>query len=73
MEQWLVQECVDSHPFIFQRGEDDYEPHDGAWGFFVFGDRYAGGWTRVLPSSNKKGVVNAHQGAQMAMIFEVDE
>jgi hypothetical protein len=73
METWLVQECVDSHPFIFQRGEDDYEPHDGAWGFFVFGDRYAGGWTRVLPSSNEKGVVNAHQGAQMAMIFDVDE
>jgi hypothetical protein len=73
MEQWLVQERVESYPFIFQSGREGYEPHDGAWGFFVFGDRYCGGWTRILPTSNKKGVVNAHQGAEMAMIIEVDE
>lgn len=72
-DTWLVQECVFSYPFIFQSGEDDYEPHDGAWGFFVFGDRYSGGWVRVLPTTNEKGVVNAHQGAQMSLILDVDE
>ena len=73
MEQWLVQERVESYPFIFQHGEDGYEPHDGAWGFFVFGGHAIAGWTRVLPQANEKGVVNAHQGAEMAMIIEVDE
>lgn len=72
-EQWLVQEYVGSCPFIFQSGEDDYEPHDGSWGFFVFGDRFGGGWVRVLPSSNPKGVVNSHQGAEATVFFEVDE
>jgi hypothetical protein len=73
LDTWLVQECVDSYRFIFQNGQQGYSPHYAAWGFFVMGNHYAGGWTRVLPVSNEKGVVNAHQGAEMSLIYEVDE
>lgn len=73
MESWLVQECVDSYPYVFQTGEEGYTTHQVSWGFFVFGRQYAGGLTRVLPLSNKKGVVNAHQGAEVSLLFEVKE
>jgi hypothetical protein len=73
IEQWLVQEYATSYPFVFQHGEEGYVPHDVSWGLFVFGSRYSGGWARVLPSAHEKGVVNAHQGAESILIFDVDE
>lgn len=73
MERWLVQEYAPSYPFVFQHGEKGYSPHNVAWGFFVFGKRFAGGWARILPNDHKKGVVNAHQGAESILIFDVDE
>jgi hypothetical protein len=73
LESWLVQECLDSYRFILQNGEKGYTPHYAAWGFFVMGNHYGGGWTRALPIANEKGVVNAHQGAEMTLIYEVEE
>jgi hypothetical protein len=73
MESWLVQEYVDSYPFVFQTGEEGYTAHQVSWGFFVFGHRYGGGVARVLPLSNKKGVVNSHQGAEVSLLFEVKD
>jgi amino acid adenylation domain-containing protein len=70
--KWLVQEYVQSLPLIYQAGEAGMEPHQTIWGLFVFGSIYGGGCIRVLPQSNKAGVVNAAQGAVSSVIFEVD-
>jgi hypothetical protein len=69
---WLVQEYFDSLPYIYQWGDNDYAIHDAAWGFFVFGTTYAGGWVRVMPRANNKGVINCHQGARVSVLFEVE-
>jgi amino acid adenylation domain-containing protein len=70
--KWLVQEYIQSLPLIYQVGESGMEPHQTIWGFFVFGSIYGGGCIRVLPQSNKAGVVNAAQGAVSSVILEVD-
>jgi hypothetical protein len=70
--KWLVQEYIESLPLIYQVGEAGMEPHQTIWGLFVFGSIYGGGCIRVLPQSNKAGVVNAAQGAVSSVILEVD-
>jgi hypothetical protein len=69
---WVVQERVDSCPGMYQAGEQGCEPHDMAWGFFVFGSRYGGAWVRVMPQTANKGVINCHQGATVSVILEVE-
>jgi hypothetical protein len=70
---WIVQEYVESAPFVFQYGENGCTEHDVIWGLLAFGTEYAGGYLRLLPKSNSKGVVNCAQGAEITTIFEVDE
>jgi uncharacterized circularly permuted ATP-grasp superfamily protein len=70
---WLVQEYVESSPYLYQVGENRSTLHNVVWGFFVFGSRYAGGWVRVLPKEGNLGVVNSSQGAEESIIFEIDE
>lgn len=72
-KHWLVQEYIETTPYLYQRGEDGCVLHDGVWGFFVFGPRYSGEWLRVLPKLDNKGVINCHQGAEVSVIFEVEE
>ena len=72
-KNWVVQELVESPPGIYQAGERGCEPHDMAWGFFVFGSRYTGAWCRVMPQNINKGVINCHQGATVSVIFDVDD
>jgi hypothetical protein len=70
---WIVQEYVESSPFVFQYGENGCTEHDVIWGLLAFGTEYAGGYLRLLPKSNSKGVINCAWGAEITTIFEVDE
>lgn len=71
--RWLVQEYVESFPYLYQVGKNGCAPHRAVWGFFIFGSNYAGGWVRVLPREGNVGVVNSHLGAEESVILEIDE
>jgi uncharacterized circularly permuted ATP-grasp superfamily protein len=70
---YMVQEYIPSQPYMYQKGKNECLPHHAAWGFFVFGSRYAGGFVRLLPVRDNKVVINSKQGAEESMILEVDE
>jgi hypothetical protein len=70
---WVVQEYTESFPFLFQAGDNGCSEHHVIWGLIVFGNRYAGGYLRVLPKGIGKGVVNSFQGAAKSVILEVEE
>jgi hypothetical protein len=70
---WVVQELVESHPFLFQWGENGCTECNMVLGLLTFGSYYGGTWVRVLPRDNTEGVINAHQGAQETVALEVDE
>ncbi len=67
---WIVQEHVESLPFLHQHGERGSAPHEVVWGLFAFGDRYAGGFLSLRPKG-ESGIVNVHQGASEGVILEV--
>jgi hypothetical protein len=69
----VVQEYVESFPYLYQAGENGCVPHHAVWGFLVFGPTYAGEWLRILPKQGNSGVVNSHQGAEESVIMEMDE
>jgi len=71
-KNWLIQEFVPCSPAVYQAGENGWLLHDMVWGFFVLGSVYAGGWVRVLPQQDNKGVINCHQGAKVSVIFQVE-
>ena len=70
-KRWLVQEYVESLPFLYQSGENGCVPHHAVWGFFIFGSTYAGAWLRVLPREGNSGVINSHQGAEESVVLEM--
>ena len=45
---WLVQERVESHPYIFDDGRRDVRPQNVVWGLFCCGSSYGGGYLRML-------------------------
>jgi len=69
----VVQEYTESYPYLFQSGTNGCIEHHAIWGLLVFGTRYAGGYLRILPKENGKGVINTYQGAEKTVIVEVDE
>lgn len=72
-KDWLVQEYIEPTSYLYQQGENGCALHDTVWGFFVFGPYYAGEWIRVLPQVSNQGVINCHQGAEVSIVFEVEE
>ena len=70
---WLVQEYVESIPYLFQYGTDGCTKHHGIWGLFVFGSSYVDGFLRILPVESSGGVINTMQGASKTLIFEVED
>jgi len=70
---WVIQEYIPSPSFLYQTGENDSAPHQTVWGLFVFGNHYAGGFVRILPEKNNKGVINTKQGAEKSIILEIEE
>lgn len=69
---WIAQEHVESHPFLYQAGEHGCCSHDAIWGPFVFGARYAGTILKVQPKP-LGGVVNLWRGATEGIVLEVDD
>lgn len=67
---WVVQEHLESLPYLFQCGEDGCAPHDVIWGPFVFGSTYGGVILRVQPQA-MGGSINASQTATEGVVFEV--
>ena len=68
---WIVQEYLESHPYIFADGEGALRTQDVVWGMFCFGNCYGGGYLRMLPKGVRRGVVNTGGGAIEGPIFEV--
>jgi hypothetical protein len=72
-KNFLVQEYIESFPYLYQYGDDGCAPHDAVWGVFVFGSVYGGAWVRVVPRKDNSGVINCHQGAKVSVVFEVQD
>jgi hypothetical protein len=66
----VVQEKVDSLPYLYQHGEQGAEPSDMIWGPFLFGRSYGGLFLRTQPKA-ARGVVNLTQTASEGTPFEV--
>lgn len=67
---WLAQERIESRPYLYQCGEQGYGRHDVVWGTFAFGERYGGGFLRMMPSGTE-AVINSYRGAVEGFIYEV--
>lgn len=67
---WVVQEALESRPYLFQAGPEGCSPHDVIWGPFVFGGEYAGLILRVQPKS-VDGAVNLSLAATEGIVFEL--
>lgn len=72
-KNWVVQEWVESSSGVYQCGPQGYDLCRLVWGFYLFGSRYAGTLVRILPQKKQEGVVNVHQGAEISVVFEVEE
>ena len=72
-KNWLVQELVESGPALYRHGENGCAEYDQAWGFFIFGSQYAGTFLRISPGKNAPRIINTHQGAEISVVFEVEE
>lgn len=68
---WVVQEAVTSRPYLGQAGELGALPHEAVWGTFCFGERYGGGFLRMMPCGTGDGVINSARGAVEGLVFEV--
>lgn len=69
--RWVVQEYVRSRPYLCQHGECGQAVYQAVWGTFCFGDRYGGGFLRLLPGESSDGVINTARGAFDGVILEV--
>ena len=67
---WVVQEKLESLPYLYQAGDEGAVPHDMIWGPFVFGDEYGGVILRMQPKS-VRGAVNSALGATSGIVIEV--
>ena len=72
-QPWVVQEHLESLPYLYQDGERGCSEHDVIWGFFVLGQGYGGGFLRMMPKEGSSGIVNAAQGATEGVLMEVGE
>lgn len=68
---WMVQEYVESHSYLFQHGEG-CQSHKAVWGPYVFGDDFGGMFMRVQPEAHG-GIINAALGATHASLLEVED
>jgi len=67
---WVVQERVESLPYLYQSGDYGAAPSDMIWGPFLFGSTYGGLFLRLQPKA-ARGVVNLTQTATEGTAFEV--
>jgi len=67
---WVVQEILESLPYLYQSGDYGCSIHDVIWGPFVFGERYAGVVLRMQPNM-AGGAVNLSLSATEGIVLEV--
>jgi hypothetical protein len=67
---WIVQERVESLPYLYRSGDSGGSPHDMIWGPFLFGETYGGLFLRLQPKADRT-VVNLTQTATQGCAFEV--
>ncbi len=67
---WVVQERVESRPYLFPLGPG-CGPHDVVWGPFLCGQSYGGVILRMQPRSCE-GPINLSLGATVGIVFEVE-
>ncbi|MFW6012137.1 MAG: hypothetical protein ACOC92_00335 [bacterium] len=69
--EWVVQEALESKPYLYQHGAHGAAVHDLVWGPFVAGSAYAGAILRAQPRGSGGGVVNLAHGATEGALLEV--
>ncbi len=67
----LLQDYVESRPYLCAAGDQGLQPHQVIWGFFCIGTAYAGGFARALPVARGPEIINSVQGAIESVILEV--
>lgn len=67
---WVVQEYVESLPFLYQ-SDGACVPHDVIWGVFAFDHIAGSGYLRMAPQAQGR-IVNSAQGATEGLFFEVE-
>ncbi len=67
---WVVQEHVESNPYLYQADQEGCALHDVIWGLFVFGTSYGGAFLRMQPK-DREAIVNSQQGATEGVVLEV--
>lgn len=72
-KHFLVQELVEAPRGLYQLGEDGCAHHDTVWGVWILGSRYGASFVRALPGENSRRVVNGAQGAEISIVFEVEQ
>ena len=68
---WLVQEYLPSRPYFFPSPDFELTRHEGVYGVFSFGDRYAGAFLRRLEPGKGDGVINFSRGAVESLFLEL--
>lgn len=67
---WVVQEILESLPYLYQSGDQGCSIHDVIWGPFVFAGSYAGAILRMQPKAGG-GAVNLSLHATEGVLLEV--
>jgi hypothetical protein len=67
---WIVQEKLESLPYLYQCGDSGCAPHDVIWGPFVVGNVYGGVILRMQPKA-AGGAVNLSLAATEGVVLEV--
>jgi hypothetical protein len=70
-EGWIAQDYIEPRLRLYTDSVDAAVPMTVVWGMFSFGERYGGGYLRMLPHGARSGVVNSCGGAIEGPIFEV--
>jgi hypothetical protein len=66
---WMVQERLESRPYLYQSGDSGCAIHDVIWGPFIFGQRYGGVILRMQPACGRP--VNLSLTATEGIVLEV--
>ncbi|MCP4654694.1 MAG: hypothetical protein GY856_04650 [bacterium] len=68
---WVVQERVESLPYLYQKDDYGCAPHDVIWGPFVFGKNYGGTIARMIPR-DEEGAGDMDRGFTKGILVELD-
>jgi hypothetical protein len=72
-KNFIAQELVEAPRLLYQVGENGCAYHDTVWGIWILGSQYGAAFVRALPAGIARRVVNGAQGAEISIVFEVDD